>query len=57
MKVVFEFNPPNTIIGNGIFPAKSLQASATLRKLVFHEFQHLGHFWKPMKSQNEIVVF
>ena len=41
MKVVFEFNPPKTIIGNGIFLAKSLQASATLRKLVFHEFQHL----------------
>jgi galactonate dehydratase len=41
MKVVFEFNPPNAIIGNGIFLAKSLQASATLRKLVFPEFQHL----------------
>ena len=41
MKVAFEFNPPNAIIDNGIFLAKSLQASATLRKLFFHEFQHL----------------
>jgi galactonate dehydratase len=31
---------PHASIGIGIFQAASLQASATLQNLVFHEYQH-----------------
>ena len=40
MKVTFAFDPPNATIGAGIFLATSLQASAELRNLVSHGFQH-----------------
>ena len=40
MKVTFGFDPPNATIGDGIFLATSLQASAALWNLVSHGFQH-----------------
>tara|TARA_B100000745_G_scaffold168589_1_gene110282 strand:+ start:435 stop:674 length:240 start_codon:yes stop_codon:yes gene_type:complete len=40
MKVTFEFDPPNTTIGTGIFLATTLQARAALRNLLSHGLQH-----------------
>jgi len=49
---LFGFVAVQTTIAQAPNPAKG-EAKTTEPKFVYFK----GHFWKPMKSQNEIVVF